>query len=532
MSLEALLELAAKDLGESLTKPDIRNYGAKPYPEQMRFHECQKPGRYISGGNRAGKTDAIVVEAIRWASGVHPKRFTENITRPMKWGYGPLNLRFVAVDVSKGVEQILLPKFKRWMSRSMMVGGSWNKSWNSKDMILTFANGSTIDFVTHGMDLSKLGGVPRHIIFFDEIPPIHIFNESMERLVDYEGWWVIAATSVDGIGWTHELLWEPYEDKQDDPECMIGLFTLRQSDNPYLEASKKHRSFYAAAMSEEEQLIRHEGEFVARSGLVFPEFSKNTEAFIADPFPDGIPPSTWGLYMSIDSGWKNPTAVLWTAVSPSGEMITFAEHYQSLMTVREHAQVIKRMEARMLRQPDMRTGDPALKQTKELTGTNVIQEYALNGIYIAVDGVPRQVEPGLAKMQQYFRLREDGKPTWRVTRDCPNLIRELKKLHWASYESEKRNFDTNPREEIHKKDDHAFDSLRYLMTLMPDLSPQTNFVRHAGQKKHLSYAEIMLMRREDPDTVFAVDENTNWNTQMLAEDDTFDAVYEDLYGGL
>jgi len=196
-TLEDLFELAIAELDGSVRKPNILAYGGKPYPEQERFHKTAKRGRFLSGGNRGGKTDAEVVEAIWWATNTHPY-----IERPESWGKGAIQIRFVVVDIAKGVEQIILPKLKRWMTSSMLVDGSWDKSWDAKNLILTLSNGSTMDFVTWGMDMMKLGGVPRHLIFFDEEPPQNIFNESMMRLIDYNGWWVIAATPPKGMGWT------------------------------------------------------------------------------------------------------------------------------------------------------------------------------------------------------------------------------------------------------------------------------------------------------------------------------------------
>ena len=61
-----LLQLAVSELDQSIHKPNILNYGEKDYPEQLRFHKSEKRGRFISGGNRGGKTDAEVVESIWW----------------------------------------------------------------------------------------------------------------------------------------------------------------------------------------------------------------------------------------------------------------------------------------------------------------------------------------------------------------------------------------------------------------------------------------------------------------------------------
>ena len=83
---------------------------------------------------------------------------------------------------------------------------------------------------------------------------------------------------------------------------------------------------------------------------------------------------------------------------------------------------------------------------------------------------------GVEKMQQYVQVQPRSpwglnKPTWMISPNCVNLIRELKKLRWATYDSTKMSYDRNKREEIHKKDDHAADSVRYFFTLMPDLVP-------------------------------------------------------------
>jgi hypothetical protein len=122
------------------------------------FTKSPSRGRFVSGGNRGGKTDAEVVE-----SHLVGDRHSSVSEEARAWGAGPLQLRFVVVDIAKGVEQIIVPKLKRWIPKSYLVGeNSWDKSWDNSNMILTFANGSTIDFVTWGMDMMKLGGVPRH----------------------------------------------------------------------------------------------------------------------------------------------------------------------------------------------------------------------------------------------------------------------------------------------------------------------------------------------------------------------------------
>jgi phage terminase large subunit-like protein len=511
-----LFSIAVDELDKSINKVTVLNY--VPYPEQERFHRSTKVGRYCAGGNRGGKTDAIVVEAIFWAMNIHPYR-----DRPADWGKGPIQQRFVVVDVSKGIEQIILPKLKRWCASSMLIDGSFDKSWDSKNLIFTFSNGSTIDFLTHGMELDKHGGVPRHIIYFDEEPPQNIFNENMMRLLDYDGWWVIAATPVKGMGWTFDLLWEPAENAGEDlpnkPD-LVDIFTLSAEQNPYLKAENFSR--FMIGMSAEEKQIRESGKFVARSGLIFPNWRPDTH--VIDPF---IPPRNWEWYSSVDFGYNNPTAWLWHAVSPRGDIVTFAEHYRDHMVVAEHASIVNLRETSWNRWPDTRVGDPAGNQHTGQTGTSYIEEYAQHGIYIGTEGVPRTVMIGIEKMQAYFRLTNgtawgDDRPKWVVTSNCVNFIREMRKLRWADYSSDKNSYDMNKKEEVHKKDDHAFDSARYFATMMPDLAGDGNAGMPSKVDKlptTIPYAEMMLRLRNEEDVKFVDDElSTKWETTESMED--------------
>jgi hypothetical protein len=199
------------------------------------------------------------------------------------------------------------------------------------------------------------------------------------------------------------------------------------------------------------------------------------------------------------------------------------------MTVSEHATVIHEREKAWGKQADIRTGDPALKQTSGITGTSVLQAYAENGVYIAVEGVPRSVVIGIEKMQEYMRIRSNDTPTWTITSNCHNLIRELKKLRWATYSSDKQAYEMNKQEEIHKKDDHAADSARYFMTLMPDLRPSQprELTRNEKTPTTIPYMDLLAKMASDPNVNFVDDYNeTDENTQW----DTYESV-GDYYGG-
>lgn len=509
LTVDELLTDAIFDLKQGLERPNI--YGYAPYKEQQEFHECGKVGRYLAGGNRGGKTDAMVAEMIYTALNIHPWR-----VRPEHWGNGPVQLRCFVVDVEKGVNQIMIPKLKRYIPVSGLIDGDWERSWNSKGMVLTLENGSTIDFLTYGMGLEKMGGVPRHAIFFDEEPPQHIFTESLMRLIDYEGFWVIAATPVEGIGWTFDHLWEPGTSEPDNP-FNPGCFTLSAAKNPHLKTSKENYAHYSIGMDKEEQKMRFEGEFVSRSGLVFPNFKIDTH--VVNPFDyfyNGRPPEDWRWYTSVDHGLNNPTAWLWHGVSPQGDIITFSEHYRSEMLIEEHAKIVHTRERNWGRRADIRTGDPAMKQRNAVTGTSILQAYSAYEIFIGVEGVPRDVETGIERMRMYLQPREEGsywglgRPKWVIADNCTNFIKEMRKLRWAAYESQKMAYNKNAQEVVHAKDDHAFDSARYFATLMPQLSPPETIQTTTYGVGSKSFAEALLEDSRMSSWDIQSDEDESW----------------------
>ena len=486
----------------------------------------------LANGIFTSNTTAAVVDAIWWATDTHPY-----LERPARWGKGAIRIRFVVVDIEKGAKDIILPELRRWVPTSQLVNGSFEDSWDNTRLTFTFVNGSTIQFLTHGMDLDKHGGVPLHLVFFDEIPPLSIFNENLMRLLDFKGRWVISATSVDGMGWTHELIWEKVETylnriqkPNQDLEPVkgkeisnVGIFQLSQKENPYLQTAVEERGDYYIGMDENERAIREEGEFQPRSGRVFPNWNQHTHV-LEEPW---IPPRTWRWYSSVDFGFNNPTAWLWHAVSPDGRIYTFAEHYQSEMTVQQHAEVVLAREAFWHVDPGeiLRVGDPNNGTARVVNGISYVSEYANNGVYIGTE-ITRDVVIGIEKMQQYVRIeKENGwgknRPRWLISPNCVNLIREMKKLRWASYESSKKTHDSNRHEEVHKKDDHAFDSARYLFALMPELQPSIDEVieKKAAEGIQMSYAQTMAMLRADDRVEFVSDRQQKdlWDTELLPE---------------
>lgn len=469
--LSDLLRDAAAKLSQSTREPNILMY--KPHDKQKHFHLSTDFARLYIGGNRSGKTYGAVVEDIWWCTGTHP--FIETPPPPIRG-------RVVAPSFDQGIELTIIPLFKRLCAPSMLKGGTWESAYRTKAHILEFANGSTIEFMSYDQEIDKFSGTSRHFIHFDEEPPKGVFDECLMRVADTEGRYWVSMTPVDGITWLYDAIYEPVL-LAPDKEVLLKaapnmgqiirsearqtiIVEVDQEENPHLSALGRARSMMT--LDEDDKEARKSGKFVEMSGLVYKAF--DPKIHVIAPF---IPPLDWDWYTSTDHGWNNPTATLWHAVAPNGDVITFAEQYASGKTVEEHATAMTLKEAAWGKEPEMRVGDPAMKQANAVTGTNIITEYARHGIYISVDNIPRSVEIGVIKIQQYLKINpRTNKPKWFITENCVNLIREMRRLRWKKYESKKKQGENNKSEQIHKKDDHACDSARYFFTCMPDLTPE------------------------------------------------------------
>lgn len=481
VDMSQLAGLLVKGIKNQAIKPNI--FGYDPHEKQQIFHGINKQGRLYIGGNRSGKTYSSIAEDIWWLTDTHPYLDTPPV---------PVRGRVVTVDFTEGLEKIILPLFKSLLPSSYLINGSWDASYSKQFRTLTLKNGSTVEFMSYEQDLEKFAGTSRHFVHFDEEPPMHIWNECLARLVDTSGRWWISMTPVDGLTWTFEKVYEPGTDGTD---INIGVVEADMLDNPHI--NPEAAEMYLARLDDDERKAREHGTYVQLGGLVYKKFSPGLHVI-----PQQIPPKNWLWYVSLDHGFNAPTAVLWHAVSPFNQIITFAEHYQNEWTIDQHAAKIHAMNAAFGKVPDYYVGDPAIAQRQGVTGTSIQTEYAIRGIGIGLGN--NNVEVGVAKIQNYLRIDpKTNKPFYHITENCVNYINEMRKLRWKTFASKKMQFNNNPQEKIHKKDDHACDSARYFFSFLPDLTPMqmgepdkplevpSGVIAHGGRKTYGSIDEVL-----------------------------------------
>lgn len=432
-------------------RPNI--YGYKPHDKQVMFHSASRRHRLYIGGNRSGKTTGGIAEDLFWLTGKHPYRRVPD---------GGVRGRIVGVDFINGIEKILKPEMMRWCPVSVLRGNSWADAYDNQERTLHFENGSFVEFMSYDQDVDKFAGTSRHFIHFDEEPPQDIYIECMTRLIDTAGSWWMTLTPVMGMEWMFDDVYTP---GKNDPESNIAVIEVDMTENPYLNAVEILN--YLELIPEEDKDARKAGKFVRRGGVIYKDF--DPKVHVIEPLEE-IPPS-WEIYASMDHGFNNPTSWHWHGVNGDGDVVTFAEHYESEMIVEDHAAQVKLINATIGRDPGMYIGDPAIAQRNSITGASVQQEYGLHGIHISL--ASNEVLNGINKVATYLKhdLATGRKPRWYITRNCEFLLKEIPKYRWKTWSNKKSERSNNKFDVPHKKDDHAMDDIRYFFTIMPDLTP-------------------------------------------------------------
>lgn len=497
---EALSDLAEK-LRAQAGAPNI--FGYEPHSKQYIFHTSESRKKLYIGGNRSGKTVGGIVEDIFWLIGKHPYRETPS---------GPVRGRVVSVDFVNGIEKIILPLFKQWLPASYLINGSWEDSYDKLLRTLTLANGSFVEFMSYDQDLDKFAGTSRHFIHFDEEPPQDIFIECLARLVDTRGSYWITMTPVEGMTWVFDDLYEPGIDGTKD----VLVVEVSMTDNPHLDPEAIQD--FLDGLDQDERKAREHGQFVQLGGLIYKTFKPKRVEEGGHLLEAGwLPPREWMVAASLDHGLNNPTAWLWHAVSPDGEVVTFHEHYLAGATVDVHAAAVRQYNRDTLkREPDYYIGDPSIVNREPISGTSVHLEYVKFGIPITLGN--NDVRAGLNRVARYLKLRPTGKPNWVITEDCTNLIREMRRYRWATFASKKIANQNNAKDEPHKKDDHACDSARYFFMSRPDLvapMPETTTPHNAVGAVTVYTNEMVARPFEDRQTAYQDYSTTEWTTDEL-----------------
>ena len=416
----------------------LYNSGEKVHKKQMAFHKCNKKNRWVFGGNRSGKTECGAVETVWLARGNHP--YKEN--KPVSAWVVSLS-RQVQRDVAQ--EKILHYLRPDWIEKIVMSSGRQDSAESGIiDFILVrnvFGSFSKIGFKSCDQGREKFQGSSLDFVWFDEEPPLDIYQECRMRVLDRKGMIFGTMTPLKGLTWVYNTI---YLNENNDPE--VWHIEMEWADNPYLD--KDEVEAMTRSLSKEELECRRYGKFMQNGGLVYSEFDENIH--VIDPFDV---PKEWQDNISIDPGLNNPLSAHWYCEDFDGNVYVVAEHYAQGKDVFYHAnrikEICKELDWHYTNGKISALIDSAAMQRTLASSKSVVDLFYENDILVNPK-VNKDMFSGINTVKRYLRDGE-GKPHLFIFRSCVNLIREIKSYWWGDNDLPI------------KHDDHCLDEMRYYL---------------------------------------------------------------------
>lgn len=254
-----------------------------------------------------------------------------------------------------------------------------------------------------------------------------------------------------------------------------------------------HNKVYKEGMS------RLFGEWHETGGLVYDEWDRKIH--LIDPFEI---PKDWTRYRAIDWGRVKPTACVWGAVDPSGDLYIYDTYLRENALVSDSAQDIIRQsgnETRLVDEVfDNKTGE-VYKRYEEVFKSNkfyatvmdsrsmkskapdahitIGRIYMNNGLmvrpacaddtYLTVPIVKEWLKPDFTKNHPF--TGEPGRPRVYIFRNQSKFINHIE--HYVNADSTRKDRSGNSylAERPVAKDDHDLDAFRYLIMIPPRYIP-------------------------------------------------------------
>lgn len=445
----------------------------KPQAKQEEFMSRGEFEALYGGAAGGGKSDALVIEALRQVEVPHYKGLILRKTYPQL---------AELIDKSQRYYKALYP----------------SASYNNSNHTWRFPSGAKIIFgaMQYTKDREKYQGQAYDFVAFDELTHFtweeysYLFSRCRPNGPGTECY-IRATANPGGVGhgWVKERFITPAPpmttiwDTLEWVEPNGKLHKAKQSrvfvpstvfDNPALLENDPMYVQRLASMPEAERNALLYGDWDTFSGQVFTEWVNDSSHYTDRRFTHVIAPfevpGDWSIWCSMDWGYSRPFAVGWFAVDRNRRMYHIREFYGCNGTPNKGVMKEPTEVANLIRQieqsdPNLkgrdihRVADPAIwgsDGTESIGGLFERQRlYFEHGNNSRIDG----------KMQIHHRLSFDdnGVPMLYVFNTCKNFIRTVPALVYD--ETDVEDVDT-------QGEDHIYDMLRYIAMKNPIAPPR------------------------------------------------------------
>lgn len=446
----------------------------KPQPKQVEFMQRPEFECLYGGAAGGGKSDALVVEALRQVHIPH---------------YKGLILRKTYPQLTELIDKSLL------IYPRAIPGARYNSTTHT----WTFPSGAKIIFgsMNHRQDRINYQGKAFDFIGFDELT--HFDYDEYTYLYSRcrpngpgTRCYIRATTNPGGKG--HNWVKDRFITAAP-PMTPIEQDVDVEDDKGNHVTIKRKRIFIPATVFDNQELLRNDPGYIASLGML-PEAEKRallmgdwnsfsgqcfTEwrndpahyfdrkwTHVVEPFPI---PETWPIYRGLDWGYSKPFSVGWYAVAPGGCLYRFRELYGCTgdpnvgvkWTPQKCAEKIWEIEhedPNIAGRTIYGVADSAIFASD--SGVPIVEAFEEAGIYF--DKASKMRVDG--KMQVHYRLAMDidGYSMFHVFRTCKHFIRCIPSLVYS---------ETNVEDVDTDQEDHNYDEFRYIAMSRP-IEPRIN----------------------------------------------------------
>ena len=343
--------------------------------------------------------------------------------------------------------------------------------YNSTSKILTFTNGSTIEFMycARDGDLDRLQGLEYDIIFLDEAAQLTEYQikaiTATLRGVNKFPKRCYLTCNPGGAG--HAYIRRVYVDRQflptENPDDYTFIQALVDDNTALMAAQPEYLATLEALPYKLREAWRY-GRWDVFEGQVFTQFRDDPEHYddrhwtnVCNPFPI---PYDWTIYRGYDHGYNKPFSVGWYAIAPTGRMYRIRELYGctgeadmgvqwDVPQIAAKIKEIERDDPNLAGRHIYAIADTAIFNHE--SGPSIADQFEEQQVYF--DRADKHRLPGL--MQCHYRLNfdEDGLPMFYVFNTCKHFIRTIPALLYS--ETDVEDVDT-------KMEDHIYDEWRYV----------------------------------------------------------------------
>lgn len=274
----------------------------------------------------------------------------------------------------------------------------------------------------------------------------------------------------------------PAGDAEIYPELLKQTLSWKNAKNGYnvfavhfgADEEKNNLEWFEAETRQlEDSQIRQEYllDFTSRAGQrAFPYLEYAPHKWLIDTSTNPLTiPKNWTIIAGLDFGGRNPTSIHFYAIDHRGRFHAFWEFYKPsspseiARVLKQHPlwdRVLKVVVDPSIYNKNQHSSDPAAG-SKIKSIADQIEEL---GIYNMEPGINNR-KAGFQRVRHMLRYSDFNKnldPYLKITTDCPNLWRELNGLTHREQTSAQL-LGENLEEDVVKKDDHAYDELKYAL---------------------------------------------------------------------